>query len=75
MSSKSSSVCLYLLLLLFVSGTRTAVSHWIVKTLPGFPGELPFKLETGYALLVSAVKTMYLNLFSKDFIENRSIDW
>ena len=75
MSSKSSSVCLYLLLLLLVSGTRTAVSHWIVKTLPGFPGELPFKLETGYALLVSAVKTIYLNLFSKDFIENGLIDW
>uniref|UniRef100_A0A7N2MYS6 Phenylalanyl-tRNA synthetase domain-containing protein n=1 Tax=Quercus lobata TaxID=97700 RepID=A0A7N2MYS6_QUELO len=68
MSSEASSVCFHLLFLLLVSGT--AVSHWIVKTLPGFPGELPFKLEIGYALLVSAVKTMYLNLFSKDFIEN-----
>ena len=75
MSSKSSSVWLYLLLLLLVLSTRTAVSHWIVKTLPGFPGELPFKLETGYALLFSAVKTVYLYLFSKDFIENRLIDW
>ena len=73
MSSEASSVCLHLLFLLLVSGT--AVSHWIVKTLPGFPGELPFKLETGYALLVSVVKTIYLNLFSKDFIENRLIDW
>ena len=75
MSSKSSSVCLYLLLLLLVSGTGTAISHWIVKTLPDFLGESPFKLETGYALLVYAVKIIYLNLFSKDFIENRLIDW
>ncbi|KAL4615203.1 hypothetical protein ACB092_07G106900 [Castanea dentata] len=59
-------LCLHVLLVLLLSSFATS-SKTILDTLPGYPGTLPFKLETGY---VAVGETDDLELFYY-FIESQ----
>jgi serine carboxypeptidase-like clade 1 len=56
-------ICLHLLLLLLFS-VNVAFAGTLVTSLPGFDGELPFKLYTGY---VNMTLLMFCDGFSHDF--------